>query len=173
MSFDVEKWMADNYGLLGVYDIANTIRAAAGACENVRDQEMRDLAEFKNREIVKLIAERDEARAQLAIASRDKEQGAVQHVKGAWNDRCMCDPCVLVRDIVNAQVAAAFSVAADYIDECNIKGPYQAIGAAPALRALTPADAARELERKVLEAYYRGREMGHASKGKVILEKIK
>ena len=38
MSFDVEKWMADNDELLGRRRIILS-RAAAGACENVRDQE--------------------------------------------------------------------------------------------------------------------------------------
>jgi hypothetical protein len=86
------------------------------------------------------------------------------------------DALIQERDEARAQLAAAFSVAAE---ECKkqLAARYRItseedIAATPddyvhpvdAILRLTPADAARQLERKVLKAEYSGREAGHASK---------
>ena len=67
------------------------------------------------------------------------------------------DPAVLAAlPEVQALIAAAIDVAAQVVDTCNAEGPYQAIGAAGRIRALTPADATAALARIVREAEARG-----------------
>ena len=56
------------------------------------------------------------------------------------------DPAVLAAlPEVQALIAAAYEVAAKVVDTCNAEGPYQAIGAAGRIRALTPAEATAAL----------------------------
>ena len=70
------------------------------------------------------------------------------------------DPAVLAAlPEVQALIAAAYDVAAKVVDTCNAEGPYQAIGAAGRIRALTPpAEATAALARIVREAEARGME---------------
>jgi len=56
------------------------------------------------------------------------------------------DPAVLASlPEVQALIAAAFEAAAKVVDTCNAEGPYQSIGAAGRIRALTPSDATAAL----------------------------
>ena len=74
---------------------------------------------------------------------------------GLPGDECACyrdimsragDPAVLAAlPEVQALIAAAYEVAAKVVDTCNAEGPYQAIGAAGRIRALTPAEATAAL----------------------------
>ena len=67
------------------------------------------------------------------------------------------DPAVLAAlPEVQAMIAAAYEVAAKVVDTCNAEGPYQSIGAAGRIRALTPADATAALARTVQDAEARG-----------------
>ena len=57
------------------------------------------------------------------------------------------DPAVLAAlPEVQALIAAAYEVAAKVVDTCNAEGPYQSIGAAGRIRAITPSEATAALE---------------------------
>ena len=80
-----------------------------------------------------------------------------QEIVGDGNEYIRRDPAVLAAlPEVQAMIAAAYEVAAKVVDTCNAEGPYQSIGAAGRIRALTPSDAAAALARIVREAEARG-----------------
>lgn len=88
------------------------------------------------------------------------------------------DPAVLAAlPEVQALIAAAYEVAAKVVDTCNAEGPYQSIGAAGRIRALTPADATAALAARDAAMIARGmreaatllREQGYGTAPKQIL----
>ena len=72
------------------------------------------------------------------------------------------DPAVLAAlPEVQALIAAAYETAAKVVDTCNAEGPYQAIGAAGRIRALTPDDATTALAAR--DAAMRAQELREAA----------
>ena len=78
----------------------------------------------------------------------DRYGGKWSHADGGTQDveYVRRDPAVLAAlPEVQAMVAAAYEAAAKVVDTCNAEGPYQSIGAAGRIRALTPAHATAAL----------------------------
>ena len=78
----------------------------------------------------------------------DRYGGKWSHADGGTQDveYIRRDPAVLAAlPEMQALIAAAYEAAAKVVDTCNAEGPYQSIGAAGRIRALTPSEATAAL----------------------------